>query len=255
MAEAACKENLHDIKFLDWRDSSIDGRQVSVFRIGMAGTLAYEIHGRIEDAVPVYEALLAAGQEYGIVRLGRRAYRVVHTEGGFPQINYHFPFAMRPGYPEYLRKLSESGNDVAPLVFTGSAPDDIHSRLRNPVECGWSKLIRFDHDFVGRAALEKEVANPSRQMVMLEWDHHDVADVYLSQFDKERACSSMELVEDYNPYLGSSQFHDDLVVMGDKTVGISSGRMFSPYYREMISICAIDVAHSKLGTKVEIIWG
>jgi glycine cleavage system aminomethyltransferase T len=255
IAETAVKGDLHDIRFLDWRDSEIAGKKVSVFRIGMAGTLAYEIHGRLEDALPVYDALLKAGESYGLVKMGRRAYRVVHTEAGFPQSNYHFPFAMREGYPEFLQKLNEDGNDIAPLTFTGSMDPDINCHIRNPIEVGWAHMVKFDHVFIGRAALEKEIANPKRQMVMLEWDHEDVVDIYRSQFDKENSCSTMQWVEDYNPYLGSSEYHDDKVVAGDKEIGISSGRMFSPHYREMISICSIDTEYSKLGTKVEIIWG
>ena len=30
---------------------------------------------------------------------------------------------------------------------------------RNPVELGWAGMIKFDHDFVGRKALEPVVAN------------------------------------------------------------------------------------------------
>ena len=37
---------------------------------------------------------------------------------------------------------------------------DYKARYRNPVELGWAGMIKFDHEFVGRDALEKEVANP-----------------------------------------------------------------------------------------------
>jgi glycine cleavage system aminomethyltransferase T len=254
-AEAACQENLHDIRFLGWRDATIAGRKVSVFRIGMAGTLAYEIHGALEDAIPVYEKLLEAGQAFDIVRMGRRAYRVVHTEAGFPQINYHFPFAMREGYPEFLDALNASGNEIAPLKFTGSMDPDINLHLRTPIGCGWKHMVKFDHEFIGREAVERDYADPERQMVTLEWNHEDVLAIYRSQFDQEDHCSRMEWVEDYNPYLGSSEYHDDKVMSGEKEIGISSGRMFSPWYREMISLCSIDTAYSELGTEVEIVWG
>ena len=67
--EAATGESLRDIEFLWHRPSRINdagasgkSRPVRVFRLGVARTLAYEIHGAIEDALPVYEAILAAGQ-------------------------------------------------------------------------------------------------------------------------------------------------------------------------------------------------
>ena len=48
-------------------------------------------------------------------------------------------------------------------------------------------MIKFDHDFVGRKALEKEVANPRRKMVTLLWNTEDVMDVHASQFQTGRA--------------------------------------------------------------------
>jgi len=253
--ESAAQKDYHDIRFLDWRDSEIAGKKVSVFRIGMSGNLAYEVHGKLEDGVDVYNALLEAGKEYGIVRMGRHAYRVVHTEGGFPQSNYHFPFAMREGFPEFLDGLNASGHDIAPLQFTGSMDSDIKKHIRTPIGCGWKHMINFDHEFIGKAAVEKDYENPKRQMVTLEYNHDDVVDIYRSQFDKDNACSSMQWNEDYNPYLGSSEYHVDKVMAGDKEIGLCSGRMFSPYYHEMISLCSIDTEYSALGTEVEIIWG
>jgi vanillate/3-O-methylgallate O-demethylase len=52
----------------------------------------------------------------------------------------------------------------------------------NQVELGWAPAIKFDHEFVGRAALEREVANPRRKMVTLEWNNEDIQDIYASQF-------------------------------------------------------------------------
>jgi glycine cleavage system aminomethyltransferase T len=47
----------------------------------------------------------------------------------------------------------------------------------------------------------------------------------------------------------------DLVLKGGKTVGISSGRVYSYYYRQMISLCTIDVAEGELGNEVAVLWG
>lgn len=47
----------------------------------------------------------------------------------------------------------------------------------------------------------------------------------------------------------------DLVLKNGKTVGISSGRTYSYYYRQMLSLCSIDVAEGELGNKVIVMWG
>lgn len=53
----------------------------------------------------------------------------------------------------------------------------------------------------------------------------------------------------------ASDNHADLVLKGGKTVGISSGRVYSYYYRQMISLCTIDVAEGELGNEVAVLWG
>ena len=42
---------------------------------------------------------------------------------------------------------------------------------------------------------------------------------------------------------------------GDKLVGLTTSRGYSYYYRQMLSLCTIDVEHSELGTEVTVIWG
>ena len=251
--EAATGEDLHDIRFIHFRDSAIDSRKVTVLRMGMAGTLAYEIHGQIKDAIPVYNALLKAGEKFGIRKLGRHAYRNAHTEGGFPQMGIHFPPPKDEALAEFLRKTDIPRNTKTKL--SGSMGKDIGLRYRNPVELGWGGLVKFDHDFIGREALEKEVANPRRKMVTLAWNNEDIMDVYRSQLRDGEPFVFMELVADYSYTLGNSDLHADQVLKEGKVVGISSGRMFSPYYREMISLCSIDSIFSVLGTDVSVLWG
>lgn len=219
-------------------------------------TLAYEVHGKTEDCLDVYTKLLDAGEAFGIRKLGRTAYRVVHTEGGFPQVNYHFPFAVWPGLMEFIMG-QEDVYGLAPFIFPGSASDVPYpEQLRSPIELGWGHMVNFDHDFIGKEALEKEMAQPRRAVVTLEWNHEDVVSTYMAQFNKDDACTPIAWAEDFDYYNGSSNYHIDKVVdQNGKLIGLSSGRLFSPHYREMISLCSIDVAFAKLGTEVTVIWG
>lgn len=252
--EAACKEDLHDVSFLGFKDTIIAGKKVRVFRIGMCGTLAYEVHGLTEDAHDVYNALLEAGKAFGMERLGRHAYRVVHTEGGFPQINYHFPFVGTDDFFQFLGSVDAYGS--APFTFEGSAEPDKYIQFRNPVELGWGHMINFDHEFPGKEALKKIMNGPHREMVTLEWNEEDVLDVYRAQFNPNVNVTTMEWCEDYQPYHGSTHYHEDLVVNEErKPIGISSGRMFSPFYKKMISLCSIDSEYAKEGTEITLIWG
>lgn len=251
--ETAAKEDLHDIKFIRFRDSSIEGRTVRIVRVGMAGTLAYEVQGRPEDAIPVYKALLRAGEPLGICKIGRHAYRNVHTEGGFPQLSLHIPHGKDEGYSKFLAK-----GDITPTgsgALSGSLGSDISLRYLSPVELGWGKMIKFDHEFRGRKALEEEVANPKRQMVTLVWNVEDILDVKRSQYMPGEPYMPIDDAEDYSYRLGSYDLHADQVLKDGTAIGLSTGRAFSPHYRVMMSLGVIDTEFCKLGTEVTVLWG
>jgi glycine cleavage system aminomethyltransferase T len=54
---------------------------------------------------------------------------------------------------------------------------------------------------------------------------------------------------------GSHTFYADQVLKDGKLIGISSGRAYSYYFREMISLSSIDVAHSAVGNEVIVLCG
>jgi glycine cleavage system aminomethyltransferase T len=251
--EVATGECLHDIRFAGHRESSISGSPVRVLRVGMAGTLGYEVHGKLSDVMRIYAALMDAGQPYGITKLGRIGYSMNHTENGFPQLFVHFPAPLHEdrGFTEYV---GDAWTRRAPPELSGSMGTDIALRYRNPVECGWARTIKLDHDFIGREALERELNSPTRQMVTLEWDTDDVVSVYASMFGTAEPYMSMEPSQ-LSQSKGRHQLHADRVLKDGKAVGVSSGRMYSYYYRKMISLCSIDTAHSALGTNVVVLWG
>jgi glycine cleavage system aminomethyltransferase T len=254
--EAATGDDLHDIRFMHHRPSSIGGMDVNVVRVGMAGTLAYEVHGKIENGQSVYNAILVAGEPFGLRRLGFRAYLMNHTEDGFPQAFMHFPHPWLEDQQvfDYLGRIGE----VARVGSTcrGSMGDALRPRYRNPVELGWADCISFNHDFVGRSALEREVADPRRKMVTLVWDPLDVLDVYASKFRPGEPYMNMDAPSQVlTDGPGITYWADEVLDRDGRLIGVSSGRVYSYYYREMLSLCSINVAHADLGTEVLVLWG
>jgi vanillate/3-O-methylgallate O-demethylase len=55
-----------------------------------------------------------------------------------------------------------------------SVSDDITDYYLTPWDVDYGRLVKFDHDFIGRAALEKMVDRPHRRKVTLEWNAEDV---------------------------------------------------------------------------------
>lgn len=252
--EAATGENLHDLGHFHHRETEIDGRPVRVLRLGMAGTLSYEVHGRIEDARPVFAAIHEAGEAFGVERLGSRTYFIHHTETGYPQASIHFwyPWETDPAFVEYAK---EAGMWLE-YAGRGSFEEPSAVATRNPVELGWGNLIDFDHEFPGKEALQELVEAPDRTTVTLVWNPEDVAAVHASQFGDEEPYEPIE--GPYQTYFedGAFVFKQDKVTDSDGTVvGISSGRFYSEYYQQMLSLCQIDREASELGTEVTVIHG
>ena len=261
IVEAATNENLHDIKFMHHRMSSIAGKEVRILRAGMGGTLGYEVHGNIEDAIPVYNALIAAGEKYDLRKLGMRAYNMTHYEAGFPQfiLDFFGPWFEDEDFKNFIHSIGlvnigSFAENTEATYFKGSMGTDKKLRYRNPYDLGWGGMVKFNHDFIGREALEKIAANPPRKMVTLVWNIDDILDVHRSQFESGETYAPMDEPEDYVFY-GKYAYHADQVLKDGKVVGISTGRMNSYWYRKMISLCSLDTEYCEIGTEVVVLWG
>ena len=262
--ENCVQEDLHDLGFMYTKWCKILGKDVWIIRMGMAGSLGYEIHCSVEDCLTVYNEALRVGEVYGLERLGSRAYSMTHWEGGFPQWSLDFPspWGNDEEYMAYLKENGFPGNEPAGAVwanqytkYAGSMGSDLQKRLRNPIELGWGGMVNFDHDFVGREALEEIKAAPKRKMVTLVWNKDDILDVHRSQYEPGEPYKSLEDPLDYSFGGAPFTYFADMVLKEGNEVGISTGRMFSYNYREMISLCSINVEWGGLGTEVVILWG
>ena len=240
VVEQAAQEDLHDIEFMWLRDARIAGKDVFILRTGMAGTLGYEVHGKTEDALEVYAALMEAGKPYDIHELGRHAYRNTHTEGSIPQGGIHFSW----------------GGPLTTPVVVGSAGKDCPYLHASPVDLGWEKMVSLKHDFPGKEAIQKELEGHHNTLVHLIWDPTDILKVAATWFEKDgEPCDLMPLAEDFSPTWSSAQLHLDEVYDGDKLIGATSGRMWSPKNKEMMSLSIIDQDYAVEGKVVEVLWG
>ncbi len=249
--EKAAQQDLHSIKFLETMPIRFPGVDVDLefCRIGMSGTIGFEVRGPKEYGPQIYDMIYQAGKEYGMKRLGWRAYAVNHLEGGFPQMGCSF---LQSSYftPEY------KASGMPQPVLTGSYdPDDIHARMRTPGELDWLWMSKFDHEFIGRAALEAEAANPKRKIVNLLWNSEDVVDIYASLLRKGDSYKYMEMpcAPSQTGFAGGNS--DIVQTTAGKVVGISSSTVYSYYYREVLSQCVIDIDQAELGNEVIVQWG
>jgi len=122
--------------------------------------------------------------------------------------------AMRP-YREWL-----SGNSWEANASLGGSydSDDIQDYYQTPWDLGYGKVINFDHDFIGRAALEKLAELPHRRKVFLRWNRDDVLDVVRgSLFDGADRPKYLETPSSTYATLPFDQVHS-----GERFVGVST---------------------------------
>ena len=252
--ENAAQEDLHDIEFMTFRPSSIAGHKVRVLRMGMVGTLGYEVQGSLECAHEVYTRIFETGKKYGMEKLGAISYTMCnHTENGFPQSGLHFLTADYEN-PEYAKYYKDTGIENSQLKqIAGSLSDKPEDYYRNPLELGWQGMINFKHNFPGRDALQKikETGN-YRRIVSLEWNKDDILDTIGSYFQNDTEPYKMMDFPRDNLFKCSA---DKVLDQNGKTIGAAMGRIYTLYYRQMISMAVVDPGYAGIGTEVKILWG
>ena len=253
VVEKAAGERIRDIAYMRFRTIHIAGREVVALRQGVAGELGYELQGPAQYAREVYDAIVTAGQDFGIRRLGGRTAFINHLEACFPTIvTDYLPAIFDDDMAEYLAEFKAAMPAYAATFSIAGSFESDHfgAWYRSPVELGWTKNIKFDHNFIGREALEEEVARPRRIMRTLVWNPDDVVDVYASLYRAGKPFHYMEIPRDQRGFM-----YADRVIGNDQLVGVATSRGYSYYFRQMLSLCVIDVSWSNPGTEVKIIWG
>jgi dimethylglycine dehydrogenase len=135
--QSAAAESLAtaDFPFMSFRHVDVGMIPAWVGRMSYTGDLGYEIWVAPEHQRALFDVLWHAGQQYGMALFGFRALMAMRMEKMFGT-----------WYREYRP------------IYT-------------PLEAGMDRYLKLDHDFVGRAALEAEMARgPERRMVYLEVD-------------------------------------------------------------------------------------
>ena len=260
MLEDATHCDLHDLKFGQNKQVTIEGTPMTVHRLGMSGALAYEVHGAAADAEVAYTAIRASVEKFGGKPLGFRHYVVLnHTPGGYPNQFQHYGYAFYdtdPGLAEFAKQY------CPPQFAAGSLMGNDAAIHVNPWDLGWGYCVNMDHDFRGKAAAEQDKAEykagRGRRMVTLEWNTEDVGEVYMSQLrgtDEE----PYDPIEQYHDCHNGLNFYSLItafdVLDGDQSIGFAAGRCYAFYERRMISLACIDAAHAIEGTEVEVLWG
>ena len=240
--------NLHDLKFAQNKKITIAGVETTIHRLGMSGCLAYEMHGDMN--------IVEAGKEYDIRRLAFGNYCRNHTQAGYPNQWIHFWYpCLTSGekMKDYILKCPYGTGLNKAYRFFGSAADDIENAFVTPFDVDWDYLINYEHEFIGKAALEELKKNPPRKVVTLEWDAGDVGRVFASQFMGKDMIPGDDISSVGDG--GESPFVMSKVMLDGEMVGVAAGRTHDYYHRRMISLGYVRRDLAVEGKQLSLLWG
>jgi syringate O-demethylase len=238
-----------DLKFFTMGRVTIAGRPVRVLRHGMAGQPGFEMFGPFADGDAVRDAVFKAGEEFGLRLVGGRAYSANTLESGWvpsPLPAIYTDDRMKP----YRQWLPADCYEAKASIGGSFASSNIEDYYLTPWDLGYGGLIKFDHDFIGREALERRAKGAHRKKVTLALDTDDVMRAIGSQFQREHRAKFIEFpsaVYSMHPY--------DKVTKHGKTIGISTWVGYSANAGQMLTLAILDAEHAMIGTEVTFVWG
>jgi len=238
-----------DVKFFHMAVFSIAGKTVRALRHGMVGQPGFELFGPAADGDAVKDAIVAAGQEFGLRLCGARAYSSNTLESGW--IPSPLPaIYTSPKMKAYREWLPANSYEAIGSLGGSFYSENIEDYYLTPYDLGYGPTVKFDHDFVGREALEKISKNPKRTKVTLALHQADVMKAMSTMFDKGDRAKFFEF-----PSAVYSTWPYDKVSKNGKTIGISTWIGYSSNEGKMLTLAMLDNEHAQTGNEVTFTWG
>jgi vanillate/3-O-methylgallate O-demethylase len=240
--------SLPEIKFFNMGELTIGGKTVRAFHHGMSGAPGMELFGPWADGEAVKAALVEAGEGHGLRQVGSRVYATNTLESGWipcplPAI---FTGEQMKAYREWL---PADGYEGTGSLGGSYYSDDIEDYYLTPHDLGYGGFVKFDHDFVGKEALEQIVDDPKRRKVTLAWNGEDVANAMETMFEKADPVKYIDL-----PLSNYSTWPNDKILLDGRMVGVSTFSGYSFNERSMLSLAVVD-NDVEIGTEVTLVWG
>jgi glycine cleavage system aminomethyltransferase T len=238
-----------ELRFFQMTTFTIAGKTVRVLRHGMVGQPGFELFGPWDEGDTVKAAIVAAGQEFGLRLVGARAYSSNTLESGW--IPSPLPAIYTGEKMKAYREWLPSNSYEAIGSLGGSFySENIENYYLTPYDLGYGPSVRFDHDFVGREALEKISKDPKRTKVTLALNTQDVMRAMGTMFEKGDRARYFEF-----PSAVYSTWPYDRVMKNGKPIGISTWVGYSSNEGKMLTLAMLDKEHAEPGNEVIFVWG
>jgi aminomethyltransferase len=212
LAAAGC--DVAALRYFQLTTGRVGAIPVAVSRTGYTGDLGFEIWVPAEQAVPLWDALMAAGAAYGIVPAGILALDVARVEAGLLLIE---------------------------VDYVSSHHALIEDQKSSPFELNLGWTVKLDKGpFVGRAALAAEqLRGPAWQFVGLEVDWESLERLYA-----ERGLP---------PKLPTMAWRISVpIYAGGRQVGYATSGCWSPILKRYVALAHVESAFAAPGTALQI---
>ncbi|MCH7813747.1 MAG: aminomethyl transferase family protein [Planctomycetes bacterium] len=203
--------DLASLRFFRLTEADIDGFKAVITRTGYTGDLGYEVWVPNEHAVRLWDALIDAGEAFGLLPAGLDALDVARVEAGFIMNGV-----------DYF-----SANHCL-----------IESRRSTPYETGLGWTVNLDREpFIGQQALREEKSRgPRRKFVGLELDWDEYERLYAEHHLPPEVCSAAW--RNAVPVYTNAGRH----------VGQATSGAWSPALKKNLALATIAAAQAEPGT-------
>jgi aminomethyltransferase len=214
LLEIAGAHHLADLPYYHLVRGEIGNAPVTITRTGYTGDLGYELWMDAEDALGVWDRVMLAGADYGLLPAGLAALDVARVEAGLLLIEVD--------YVSSLKALTES-------------------RKSSPYELGLGWTVSLDAgEFVGRRALIDESKRGS------EWS---LVGLEVAWSDLDRLFAEYDLAPQV---AGRATRNPAPVYVGGRQVGQATSLAFSPLLKTYLALATVERSHASLGQQVEL---
>jgi syringate O-demethylase len=215
----------------------------------MAGQPGFELYGPWADGEAVLSTIVEAGREFGLRLVGARAYSSNTLESGW------IPSPMPAVYSgdkmkAYREWLPADGYEARASLGGSFLSENIEDYYLTPYDLGYGHIVKFDHDFIGRQALESMAGKTHRKKVTLALNDEDVTRTMGTMFQKNARAKYFDFPSAVYATLPYDRVHKD-----GKTIGISTWCGYSSNEGKMLTLAIIDAAYAEPGNEVTFVWG
>lgn len=243
---------LPEIKFFKSAEIKLGDYTARGMRHSMGGMPGLEISGPWDDYRAVKKLLMTAGEKYGLRMVGSIAYFTTVIESGWWAVPVSAVYTGQgtKGYRDWMSAKNASMR----MSLGGSLySENIEDYYLTPYDVNYGHIIKFDHDFIGRDALEAMGTEQKRRKVTLVWNAEDVMGVQQSMLEDTGEVNPLPITM---PLAAIARMHYDRVEDTDgNLIGLATYPGYTTNERAMMSIASVDVAFAEPGTEVVLIWG